>query len=78
MLLISHDFGDSWRVADMDVPANSTIWSIGVNPADPQLLFAVTIFGQIYKSTDGGESWHKAKRELGEIRMVTWAPVDTV
>ena len=74
-LLISRDFGESWSVCEMSHPANSTIWSIGTNEADVQLLFAATIFGQIFKSTDGGASWQKARRELGEIRMITWAPV---
>ena len=74
-LLISKDFGESWAVCEMSHPANSTIWSIGTNAADESLLFAATIFGQIFKSTDGGESWQKMTRELGEIRMITWAPV---
>ncbi len=75
MLLISRDFGTSWSKARMSDRVNSTLWSIGTNAADTSLLFAATIFGQIFKSTDGGESWHKMKRELGEIRMITWAPV---
>ena len=75
VLLISHDFGESWRRAEMSHEANSTIWSIGTNAANPELLFAATIFGQIFRSTDGGESWQKMRRELGEIRMIAWAPV---
>lgn len=74
-LLISKDFGETWSVCEMSHPANSTIWSIGTNAADTGLLYAATIFGQIFKSTDGGESWVKLARELGEIRMITWAPV---
>ena len=74
-LLISKDFGESWAECEMSHSANSTIWSIGTNAADTGLLFAATIFGQIFKSVDGGESWQKMKRELGEIRMITWAPV---
>ena len=73
--LISRDFGDSWAEAKLSHPPNSTLWSIGTNAADTLLLFAATIFGQIFKSTDGGESWHKIQRELGEIRMITWAPI---
>lgn len=73
-LLISHDFGESWAEAELDTPANSTIWSIGTNPADETLLYCATIFGQIFKSTDGGTRWQKMKRELGEIRMIAWAP----
>ncbi len=74
-LLISEDFGESWQLCEMSHPANSTIWSIGTNQADTKLLFAATIFGQIFRSDDGGRSWTKIDRELGEIRMITWAPV---
>lgn len=74
-LLISKDFGETWAECEMSHPANSTIWSIGTNAADTSLLFAATIFGQIFKSVDGGASWQKMERELGEIRMITWAPV---
>ncbi len=74
-LLISRDFGETWEVCQMSHPANSTLWSIGTNAADTSLLFAATIFGQIFRSTDGGASWQKMPRELGEIRMITWAPL---
>ncbi|MEM0907753.1 MAG: hypothetical protein AAGJ94_10345 [Pseudomonadota bacterium] len=76
-LLISRDFGQSWAEAAMDMPANSTIWSIGTHPSDDQLMYCCTIFGQIFKSMDAGSSWQKVKRELGEIRMITWAPTHT-
>ncbi len=74
-LLISHDFGDNWKVCKLSDEANSTFWSIGTNAADSDLLYVATIFGQIFKSIDGGESRVKQKRELGEIRMITWAPM---
>jgi len=73
-LLLSRDFGDTWEEAELDVPANSTIWSIATNPADETLLYCCTIFGQIYRSTDGGSKWKKIERELGEIRMIAWVP----
>lgn len=75
MLLISRDVGASWQAARIEGWVNSTIWSIATHPADPMLLFAATIFGQIWRSDDGGESWQKMPRELGEIRMIAWAPV---
>lgn len=74
VLLISRDCGATWERSSLSEPVNSTIWSIATNPADPNLVFFITIFGQIYRSQDGGESWDKMKRELGEIRMVAWAP----
>lgn len=76
VMLISHDAGETWQQATLSEPVNSTIWSIGTNPADPNLLYFITIFGQIYRSEDGGESWQKLRRELGEVRMVAWAPTN--
>ncbi len=73
-ILISRDFGETWEEAAIDTPANSTVWGFGTNPADERLIYGCTIFGQIYKSTDGGASWVKGKRELGEIRAIAWAP----
>ncbi|MEM9757282.1 MAG: hypothetical protein AAF914_14875, partial [Pseudomonadota bacterium] len=43
-LLISRDFGETWAEADIDAAPNSTIWSIGTNPADDDLLYCCTIF----------------------------------
>ncbi len=74
VLLISHDAGATWDNAVLDQPVNSTIWWIGTNSADPDLMFFCTIFGQIYRSRNGGDSWQKMQRELGEIRMIGWAP----
>lgn len=73
-LLQSRDFGATWRVVELPGRVNSTIWWIGTHPADPKLVFFCTIFGQIWRSRDGAESWEKMGRELGEIRMIGWAP----
>lgn len=74
LLLRSRDWGETWEDAKLPKPVNSTIWWIGVNRADPMLIFCCTIFGQIFRSTDGGESWTKMPRELGELRMIAWEP----
>ncbi len=75
MLLRSRDFGESWERVALDVEPNTTLWWITANPADPMLLFACTLFGQVFRSTDGGETWRKLARELGETRMIAWQPV---
>jgi hypothetical protein len=39
------------------------------------LVFAVSIFGEVYRSSDGGETWRKPSKFLGETREIVWAPV---
>ena len=74
ILLISHDHGENWKKLPIPEPVNTTIWSMGTNTADPNIIFAATLFGQIFRSQDGGESWKKMKREMGEIHMIAWEP----
>ena len=54
--------------------ANSTIWNFAVNGADADLLYASSVSGEVYRSTDGGGSWTKLAREFGEIRALAWTP----
>jgi hypothetical protein len=49
-----------------------------MHPADPQLVFACTNLGQVFRSEDGGESWIRLEREFGEIRALHWRPVASV
>ena len=37
-------------------------------------FFVSTIFGKFFRSSDGGETWIKLPRELGEIRSLLWMP----
>jgi photosystem II stability/assembly factor-like uncharacterized protein len=70
----STDGGRTWGVAAMPGRANSTLWNFAVHPADPQLIYAASVSGQVYRSTDGGGSWQKLQREFGEIRALAWTP----
>ena len=74
-LLRSEDLGCSWREADLSDATNSTVWNIATNKADPDLLFASTILGQVFRSTDGGFHWEKLQREFNEIRSLIWHPI---
>ncbi len=73
-LLRSRDWGETWEDAMLPEPANSTPWTVATNEADPNLLFACTNLGQMFRSSDGGEEWMKLPRELGEIRTMLWHP----
>ncbi len=75
ILYRSRDDGETWEDAALPGHVNSTIWSIATNPVDPNLIFLCTIFGQIFRSTDGGDSWLKMERELGELREIIWQPM---
>lgn len=70
----SIDLGQRWHRVALPGGIDSAMWSIAVNPADPNLMFASASLGQIYRSTDGGGSWTALKRRLGEIRHVMWLP----
>ena len=68
------DHGKTWEDARLPTPVNSTVWWVAANAADPMLLFCCTNLGQMFRSTDGGETWVKLKREFGEIRTMLWRP----
>jgi len=74
LIALSEDAGDTWRLADMPGQANSTIWNFATHPADPALIYASSVSGQVYRSTDAGGSWVKLAREFGEVRGLAWAP----
>jgi photosystem II stability/assembly factor-like uncharacterized protein len=70
----SDDLAASWSESALDVPANSTVWAFGTHPHDPDLVFAGTKYGHLYRSTDGGRSFAKEWREFPEITDVAWTP----
>ncbi len=70
----STDGGVGWRAAEMPARANSTIWNFAVHEADPDLIYASSVSGEVYRSTDRGASWTKLVREFGEIRALAWTP----
>lgn len=73
-LLVSRDGGATWGEGGLPGKLNSTVWDVATHPADPALLLAVTNLGQLFRSTDGGGSWTKLRRELGEVRCAIWTP----
>jgi photosystem II stability/assembly factor-like uncharacterized protein len=70
----SRDGGRSWQRATLPVEPNSTIYWFAVNPALPDVIIANSMFGYLYVSSDGGDSWNKLRRELSEIRALACMP----
>jgi photosystem II stability/assembly factor-like uncharacterized protein len=70
----SVDGGETWEAAQLPGLANSTIWNFATHPADPSLIYASSVSGELYRSVNGGVSWEKLAREFGEIRALAWAP----
>jgi photosystem II stability/assembly factor-like uncharacterized protein len=70
----SHDGGKTWSRAATDAEPNSTVYAMAVHPDLVDMVTAVTVFGQVFISSDGGDSFTKLDREFGEIRAVWLSP----
>jgi hypothetical protein len=58
------------------VEPNSVVYWFATHPERPNVIAAASLYGYVYVSTDGGESWKKLKKEFGEIRTLAVTPID--
>ncbi len=70
----SRDTGETWETLPLDKAPNSTMWRVTIQADDPDLVFAASRFGYLYRSADGGDSWRKLEREFSEIADMAWFP----
>ncbi|MCY4143465.1 MAG: YCF48-related protein [Gammaproteobacteria bacterium] len=75
-LLRSGDWGSTWQDANVPGPTNSTVWNIAVNATDPALVYASTILGQVFRSSDCGINWIKTSGQFEQIRALLWHPLN--
>jgi photosystem II stability/assembly factor-like uncharacterized protein len=70
-LFLSRDGGARWeRIAAAG--ALPTIWSLAIDPVDPDILFAGTRPAGVYRSRDGGGHWQKLAVDIaGECSIGT-------
>ena len=73
-ILRSTDAGRDWDVLNLPVPPNSAMWAIGISPVDPDVMVAGSRHGYVYTSDNGGDSWAKLVREMGEISSIVVVP----
>jgi photosystem II stability/assembly factor-like uncharacterized protein len=70
----SRDVGETWETLPLDAEPNSTMWRVTIQADDPEVVYAASRFGYLYRSDDGGDSWRKLRREFSEIADVAWFP----
>src|SRR5947209_12214973 len=56
----------SWEVTG---PLGGDVRSLVVDPQDPQRLYFGTIDGQIYTTTDGGDTWSRLEGDRKSTRL---------
>jgi photosystem II stability/assembly factor-like uncharacterized protein len=70
----SRDAGVTWQNLALPAPPNSAVWTISVPASAPDMVFAASRYGYLYRSDDGGDSWRKLWREFGEVSSILWVP----
>ncbi len=70
----SRDGGHNWETLPLPAEPNTPIWCIATHPEDPDRVLACSHYGELFHSSDGGDSWGKFKREFTEIRALAWTP----
>jgi len=70
----TRDAGVTWEDLKLPVQPNSAVWTVSIADAAPETMFAASRYGYLYRSDDGGDSWHKLWRELGEVSSIQWIP----
>jgi photosystem II stability/assembly factor-like uncharacterized protein len=73
-LMRSRDTGATWQSLALPVPPNSALWTVSIAAETPDVMFAASRYGYLYRSDDGGDSWRKLWREFGEVSSILWTP----
>jgi photosystem II stability/assembly factor-like uncharacterized protein len=76
-ILKSTDGGVSWNVLNPNLPANTPIYSLAIDPVTSSMIYMIAD-GHVFKSTDAGSSWNPATNGLTAIDVHALAvnPVD--
>lgn len=61
-MYVSEDGGRSWRRSDRGLPWDS-YWAVAAHPIDPLVAWAGGERGGVYRTDDGGTTWHEVARD---------------
>ncbi|MYD73282.1 MAG: hypothetical protein F4Y11_03220, partial [Chloroflexi bacterium] len=64
------DGGQTWSRCELPVEPKSVVYWLASHPSAPDTIAAASLYGYVYLSEDGGDSWRKLDREFGEIRAL--------
>lgn len=73
-LMRTHDNGLNWEPVEMPSKPNSAMWVLRAQPDNPDLMFAASRYGYLYRSEDHGRNWTKLPREFSEVSSIVWTP----
>jgi len=59
------DVGQTWKRFDHGVKAEATMMGVTVHPHDPNQVYGVSRFGQVFGTQDGGRSWSESRLPEG-------------
>lgn len=71
----SNDCGETWKIIELPGELNSTPWCIALNASSQDFLYVCTNLGQLFRSSDQGESFVRLPHEFGEIRSLHFRPL---
>jgi len=57
----STDLGRTWARQDHGVKANSTMMALALHPRDPDQVYCVSRFAQVFGTRDGGKTWRESR-----------------
>jgi photosystem II stability/assembly factor-like uncharacterized protein len=61
----TEDVGQSWKRFDHSVKAEATMMGVAVHPRDPNQVYGVSRFGQVFGTQDGGRTWSESRLPEG-------------
>ena len=70
----SDDVGRTWKRFDHGIKAEATMMAVAVHPRDPNQVYGVSRFGQLFGTQDGGRTWYEhrlagGRRDLYASRL---------
>lgn len=76
-VFVSDDAGATWSAAGGELGGKTHVAQLMVDPTNADIVFARILFERIYKSIDGGDSWHTVWTGMeveDQIQSVAIAP----